>query len=343
MDFIDLELDISVLRHQTLPTPHTGKPQRQRVRVEQREKVSLPVLRQPAIAAHVIDRYYGGIHPIYHADDAFFAGVAVRTGISDPKAVLTMLFRPHHSSSSDAGVLGEGDIATLGRRFAVHAAEGALLERIHEPVWLVETRDTGGRMNVRENAKQGVSAHLSYEPNRSVQNFDGGPVPPSGAPCVMFAATREAAAQRLRPGVASDTGWGQVEHYRSDRIEVLRPDLFTIDDRAGSLRMIGPMMVALGHAVCQALSRAGIERWIDLRRRVGIDHASARDYAEIQDFAAGLLRELRGLRSENRELDVMLKRARNCAAMLVHRLDADNTYERAAEADFDGDLPGLAP
>lgn len=341
MDFIDLDLDISVLRHKTLPNAHTGRPQRQAVRVERNEKVRLPVIRQSTLAARISDYNRDG-HPVYHADGVFYGHAAATRLNGDPKTVLTELFKPSYSSSSEAGPLGESDIASLGQRYAVHGETGALLERIHEPVWIVETRDTGGRMNVRENAKQAVMSRLSYEPRRPVQVFDGGPVSPSGPPRVMFALMRAHAAEGLLPGVAADTGWGQVENWRADRVEMLRPDLFKIDDRAGSLRMIGPMMVNLGHAVCPALSRAGIERWIDLRRRVGAA-ASEQDYAEIQDLVAGLLRELRDLRSENKDLNVMLKRARNCAAMFVHRLDVDNSYAREADAEIDLDVTGIAP
>lgn len=335
MDFIDLDLDLTVLKHQTFPDSHTGRPRRQPVRVDRREKVRLSALHDPTLAARVAD-YNNQMHPIYHADGVFYACTENRWNAS-PQALLVALFEFR------SGVLGESDIAKLGQRFAVHGETGALLERIHEPVWIVETKDTGGRMNVRENAKQGVSFFLSYVPRRPVQAFDGAPVPRHGSPRVMFALTREKVAEQLLPRVAADTGWGQVERYhRIDQIEMLRPDLFMIDDRAGSLRMIGPMMIALGHAVCPALSRAGIERWVDLRRRVGAA-VSERDYAEIQGVVAGLFRELSGLRSENKELDVMIKRARNCAAMFVHRLDVDNSYTRESDIEFDLDGHGVAP
>lgn len=334
MDYIDF--DIPVPRLQTVTGPTGDATQ---VLVDERVAMRIPILASPALAATVFD-INREEHAIYHADGAFYAVTATRFE-RDPEAVLTGLF--HSARNSQQGVLRDDDVKTMGQRFAVHDEEDLLLERIHEPVWIVETRDAGGRMNTRENAKQAVSTYFSYRPGQLLQDFDARAVSPFGSPCVMFNAMRFVDAERLLPGVAADTGWGQVANYRNVCIDVLRPDLFVIDDRAGSIRMIGSMMISLGHTVCPALSRGGVERWVELRRRLAADPSGEQDYAGIQDVVAGLLRELRGLRSENKELDVMLKRARNCAALFVHRLDMDNTYEYASAAVFDADLSGLSP
>jgi hypothetical protein len=338
LEFIDFTLDFKVPQHLPLPDSQGEKPQRKRVLVARSEKVRIPRFKRPAVVANVIDvdrREY----PVYHANGGFYVRAASRLDPVIEKALSS--FFNAGESRYDVPLLRESDLQTVGQRFAVHAGDGVLIERIHEPVWLVETRDTGGRMNTRENAKQGISIRLSYTPHRPIQDFDGGPVPLSGSPFVMFAAARGEDADALLPEVVAEIEWGQIERYRTARLEVLRPELFTIDDRAATLRMIGPMMLALGHAVCRALSRAGIEHWLDLRRHLATHPSDEREYAETQDAVAGLLRELRGLRSEDKEVDVMLKRARNCAAMLVLRLDVDNTYEHTHE--LDGDRHGWAP
>lgn len=284
----------------------------------ERLRQPLPRLVAPTTAGlmHGFDRSARPcIRPVLHHDGGFYAAVNPEL---DAGTALSNLLMP-----SQWAELTAADMPSLPDRFAV--LDGQLMERIHEPVWLVETRDSAGRINTRENARMGVSIVPSFLPHGGLQRFRCTAIPPSGSPRSMFAITRLEEAERLLPSVASDTPWGQTESHRH-RFDVLRPDLFTVDDRAGSLAMLGPMLVDLGHASCGALSRRSIGSWLELRRLVGAGAVTEAGYAAIQDAAADLLRELRNARSADKELTVTLKRARNCAVMLVHRLDVDNRY-----------------
>jgi hypothetical protein len=270
--------------------------------------------------------------PILHAQGRFYRIARRPTGDHDSLA-LTM------QHLSERGELSEVDIDLASDRLAVH--EGRLMAAIAKPVWLVRIEDNGNRMHVRQNARQAIvvrfSADFGGNFSRSIE-----PVTTSQPPTVAFSLSRRAEADALVQSLLPEIPYGDVQPGH-DRVEMLRPDLFQVDDVALSTRLVGQMIVALGHTAAPVLGRGAIDEWLALRATLfGNVAADSAELAAIHRHASAFLGHLRRTDAGTSELSTVLKRARNACALLVGRASADLSQELRANPEFDAEYLDLA-
>ncbi|MGY3582427.1 hypothetical protein ACVIGB_000649 [Bradyrhizobium sp. USDA 4341] len=292
--------------------------------------VCLPVLDG---ACETVARWtsWGAEFPIIHADNRFYR-VARRYSDDGERPALAL------QHLSERAELSEVDIDLARDRLALH--KGRLMAAIAKPVWLLRVEDTGNRMHIRENARQGITVRFSADFGSDFwRSID--PLTTSQAPTVAFSLRRRAEAEVLVQPLAGEIPYGDIQSS-TDRVEVLRPDLFEVDDVAVSTRLMGQMIIALGHAAAPALSRAAIDEWLALRILFGAQTAAdTAELAAIWRHTTAFLDHLRITETSAPELNTVLKRARNACTLLVHRAAADLSPKLRASSGADLDVNAI--